>query len=267
MLVYHHIDPVAFVCGPLEIRWYGIMYLLGFLSAWVLSSIRCKKTYRSLTKSQIHDIIFYAFIGVIIGGRVGHVLFYDFAHFIHKPWTIINLWNGGMSFHGGLIGVILFVSLFCYKHKCNVFDALDFIAPLAPIGLGAGRLGNFINGELWGNITSSSIGIVFPYAGPLPRHPSQLYEFLLEGVILFLILWFISSKPCPRSFISAHFLLWYGIFRFIAELFRQPDLHIGYLFFDWVTIGQLLSLPMIITGLVMLLFTYTTMRKKNASIS
>lgn len=257
MLIYPNIDPVALSLGPIKVHWYGIMYLVGFAGAWFLSTLHCKKPYSPITKAQVSDMIFYAALGVILGGRIGYMLFYDFSNFIHAPWIIFKVWDGGMAFHGGLIGVILAISLFCRKYKCNVFDILDFIAPMVPIGLGAGRLGNFINGELWGRVTDSSIGMVFPNGGPLPRYPSQLLEFALEGVVLFLILWFISRKQRPRLFVSANFLLWYGLFRFIAEFFRQPDPQMGYMLFNWMTMGQLLSTPMIVVGLIILLYITT----------
>ncbi len=197
MLTYPQIDPVAFSLGPIEIHWYGIMYLIGFAGAWWLSLMRCKKPYSPITKDQVSDMIFYAALGVILGGRIGYMLFYDFSNFISAPWTVFKVWDGGMAFHGGLIGVILALVIFCRKYKCNIFDLLDFIAPMVPIGLGAGRLGNFINGELWGRVTDSPLGMIFPYGGPLPRYPSQLLQFLLEGVVLFAILWFISRKTTP----------------------------------------------------------------------
>ncbi|WP_119342677.1 prolipoprotein diacylglyceryl transferase [Facilibium subflavum] len=261
MLMYPQIDPVAFSIGPVKVHWYGIMYLIGFASAWALSLRRCKKPYSPINSTQVSDVIFYAALGVIIGGRVGYMLFYDFKNFITHPWIIFQVWDGGMSFHGGLIGVVIAIMLFCRKHKRNVFDVLDFLAPMVPIGLGAGRLGNFINGELWGRVTDSPIGMVFPTGGPLPRYPSQLLELFLEGICLFIILWVLSKKQRPRLFISAQFLLWYGIFRFIAEFFRQPDPQMGYMLFNWMTMGQLLSLPMIISGLLILL--YVSMHTRN----
>ncbi|MBK2124673.1 prolipoprotein diacylglyceryl transferase [Fangia hongkongensis] len=254
MLIYPEINPVAFSIGPIKVHWYGIMYLIGFAGAWILSLYRCKNTYSPIKKEQVSDMIFYAALGVILGGRIGYMLFYDFSNFVSHPWVIFQVWDGGMSFHGGLIGVVLAIGLFCRKNKCNVFDILDFIAPMVPIGLGAGRLGNFINDELWGRVTDSPFGMIFPTGGPLPRYPSQLLELILEGIVLFLILWILSRKQRPRLFISAHFLLWYGLFRFIAEFFRQPDPQMGYLLFNWMTMGQVLSLPMIIGGLLVLLY-------------
>ncbi|MFZ9034606.1 MAG: prolipoprotein diacylglyceryl transferase [Francisellaceae bacterium] len=254
MLMYPNIDPVAFSIGPLKVHWYGIMYLIGFAGAWVLALVRSRKPWAPVKKDQVSDLIFYAAMGVIIGGRLGYMLFYDLMNFITHPWIVFRVWDGGMSFHGGLIGVVLALSLFCRRYKCNVFDVLDFIAPMVPIGLGAGRLGNFINGELWGRVTDSSFGMVFPTGGPLPRYPSQLLELFLEGICLFIILWFLSRKQRPRLFISANFLLFYGLFRFIAEFFRQPDPQMGYILFNWMTMGQILSLPMIIAGLIILLY-------------
>ena len=252
MLTYPNIDPIALSLGPIRIHWYGMMYLIGFAGAWFLSNLRCKKFYSPIIKEQVADMIFYAALGVILGGRVGYMLFYDFSNFIHVPWIVFKVWDGGMAFHGGLIGVILAIWLFCRKYKYNIFDILDFIAPMVPIGLGAGRLGNFINGELWGRVTDSAIGMVSQNKGPLPHYPSQLLEFLLEGVLLFIILLFISRKQRARLFVSANFILWYGLFRFFAEFFRQTDLQVGYVLFNWMTIGQLLSAPMILVGLIVL---------------
>ena len=269
MLIYPQIDPAAFSLGPIIVYWYGIMYLVGFTSAWVLSSIRCKKPNSPISKAQVSDMIFYAALGVILGGRIGYMLFYDFSNFIHAPWIILKVWEGGMAFHGGLIGVILTLSLFCRKYECNLFKVLDFITPMVPIGLGAGRLGNFINGELWGRVTDFPIGMVFPNGGTLPRYPSQLFEFILEGVLLFLILWFISSKERPTLFVSTNFLFWYGLFRFIAEFFRQPDPQMGYILFSWMTMGMILSTPMILVSITILLYATQKQPTKdnNATIS
>ena len=261
MLMYPKIDPVAFSLGPLKVHWYGIMYLIGFAGAWLLSLYRSRRDDSPINKNQVADMIFYAALGVILGGRIGYMLFYDFGQFITHPWIIFQVWDGGMSFHGGLIGVISAIALFCRKYRCNVFDLLDFIAPMVPIGLGAGRIGNFINDELWGRVSDASFAMVFPSGGPLPRYPSQLLEFFLEGVVLFLILWLLSVKRRPRLFISANFLLWYGIFRFIAEFFREPDPQMGYLLFNWMTMGQVLSLPMIVGGLVLLFYIALYLRQ------
>lgn len=256
MLTYPTINPVALTLGPLKIHWYGLMYLLGFVSAWLLAQYRVQKLQLNWTTDQITDFIFYAAMGVIIGGRIGYVLFYDFHNFVHDPLLLIKLWQGGMSFHGGLIGVLLALLLYGYRNQRSFFELTDFIAPMVPIGLAAGRIGNFINGELWGRPTDVAWGMVFPHVDNLPRHPSQLYEFALEGIVLFLILWFYSAKPRPRMAVSGMFLLFYGLFRFILEFFRQPDAQVGFIAFDWLTMGQLLCLPMVVIGVVLLFLSY-----------
>ncbi|MCF6775953.1 prolipoprotein diacylglyceryl transferase [Thiotrichales bacterium 19X7-9] len=254
MLTYPKIDPIAFSIGPLKVHWYGIMYLLGFISAWLLGRHRAKKPFSPIDVNQVADAIFYGALGVIVGGRLGYMLFYDFSNFINAPWIIIRVWDGGMSFHGGLLGVVLALALYSYKLKINAFDLIDFFAPMVPLGLLFGRIGNFINGELWGRVTDSSFAMIFPTGGPLPRYPSQLIEALLEGVVLFIILWIISMKPRQRLIISANFALFYGLFRFIAEFFRQPDPQMGYVLFDWMTMGQVLSVPMIAFGILVIIW-------------
>jgi len=256
MLQYPHINPIAFKIGWLKVHWYGIMYLLGFAAAWFLAWSRARKPQSGWSSDQVGDLILFSALGVLIGGRVGYVLFYDFPGFLHNPLMIFRVWDGGMSFHGGLLGVLVALWLFGRKNKKSVWDVADFIVPMVPIGLGLGRLGNFINGELWGRVSQVPWAMVFPGGGPLPRHPSQLYEFLLEGVTLFIILWWFSSKPRPRFAVSAFFLLGYGCFRSFCEFFRQPDPQIGFLFFGWVTEGQLLSLPMILIGGISLWWIY-----------
>ncbi len=263
MLKYPVMNPIAFSIGPVAVHWYGLMYLLGFAIAWSLAVCRGKKT-GQWTSNQVSDLIFYSALGVIVGGRLGYMLFYDFSGFWHNPLNLFKVWDGGMSFHGGLIGVCTAVYFYSRALKRTFWSVMDFGAPLVPIGLGLGRIGNFINGELWGRVSQVPWAMVFPNAGPLPRHPSQLYEFFLEGVVLFLILWIYSSKPRPTMAVSALFLLCYGVFRFFVEFFRQPDPQLGFIVFGWLTMGQLLSVPMIVAGLVWLIVIYCRTRKLKA---
>ncbi|WP_218814517.1 prolipoprotein diacylglyceryl transferase [Rickettsiella endosymbiont of Dermanyssus gallinae] len=258
MLPYPSINPIAFSLGPIKVHWYGLMYAVGFIGAWILASYRANKPNSGWTMDQVSDLIFYTALGVILGGRIGYMLFYDFTNFLANPWIIFQVWQGGMSFHGGLLGVLLVIYLFGRKTGKHFFDITDFAAPLVPIGLGAGRIGNFINGELWGRVTDVPWAMVFPHAGQLPRHPSQLYEFFFEGILLFSFLWIYSSKKRPRMAVSGWFALLYGAFRFILEFFRQPDTQIGFIAWNWLTMGQLLSLPMIIVGLALIYKAYAT---------
>lgn len=262
---YPTINPVAFSIGPLSVHWYGIMYLIGFVGAWLLLSWRCRggSCARSWTSENVSDIIFYGALGVILGGRIGYILFYNFSEFIHSPLMVFKIWQGGMSFHGGLIGVILMMWFYARKIHKRPVELTDFIAPVVPIGLGAGRIGNFINGELWGKTTSAPWGMIFPSGGPLTRHPSELYEFLLEGVLFFIILWWFSSKPRPAYAVSGLFLLCYGSFRFFVEFFREPDAQLGYLFGGWLTMGQLLCIPMILVGLGMMGYAFSRFNRKS----
>ncbi len=256
MLTYPVINPVALQLGPVSVHWYGLMYLIGFLGAWILLAYRARKPGSGWTTAQVGDLIFYGALGVIIGGRVGYMLFYDLPSFMANPLVIFKVWQGGMSFHGGLIGVVLAIWIYGWRYKKSFVNVGDFIAPVAPLGLAAGRIGNFINGELWGKATTVPWGMVFPTGGPEPRHPSQLYEFGLEGVVLFVILWVFSRKPRPPMAVGGLFLLLYGSFRFFCEFFRQPDPQLGYLAFGWLSMGQLLSIPMIIIGIILLLVAY-----------
>ncbi len=261
MIIYPQIDPTAISIGPLHIRWYGLMYLIGFAAAWFLGRKRAAKPNSGWTAVQVDDLITYCVLGVVVGGRIGYVLFYDFSTLIQDPLVLFKVWQGGMSFHGGAIGVTLGFWFFAKKHGKSFFRVADFIVPLAPIGLFAGRIGNFINAELWGKPTDLPWGVLFPepLAGGVPRHPSQLYEASLEGITLFTILWIYSRKERPSGAVSALFLIFYGCFRFLVEFVREPDVQLGYIAFGWVTMGQVLSLPMILFGIA--LFYWRTTRK------
>ncbi|TCV94974.1 phosphatidylglycerol:prolipoprotein diacylglycerol transferase [Luteibacter rhizovicinus] len=248
------LDPVAFSLGPVQVHWYGLMYLLGFLGAWGLGEYRRRQGRLPVTADAFGDLCFYAMMGVVVGGRVGYMLFYTSISWIWTdPLAIFRIWDGGMSFHGGLLGVLVAGLWWSRRHRVHFMDTVDFVAPVVPIGLGLGRLGNFINGELWGKPTDMAIGMIFPHApDALPRHPSQLYEFALEGVVMFTVLWLYSAKPRHRYAVSGLFALLYGSFRFLVEFVRLPDPQLGYLAFGWVTMGQILSLPLIVVGLVLL---------------
>ena len=259
MLTYPDIDPVAISLGPLQVHWYGLMYLLAFGTAWGLGNYRASQPGSGWTKEQVSDLIFFGAMGVILGGRCGYVLFYNFPQFLEDPLWLLRVWEGGMSFHGGLLGVVLSIAWFGHKYKKSFFQIADFGAPFVSLGLMFGRLGNFIGGELWGRVADPASvpwAMVFPRAGELPRHPSQLYQAALEGFLLFVIVWFYSSRPRPQKAVSAMFLIGYGVFRSIAEFFREPDAHIGFDLFGWMSRGQLLSLPMIIFGVVLLVIAY-----------
>lgn len=261
MLKYPIIDPVAFHIGPWPVHWYGLMYLIGFIGGWLLLSERHHLYPRGFSQEQIADTVFFAALGAILGGRIGYILFYDWHVIVSDPWMIFKIWTGGMSFHGGLIGVFVALLICAKLMKKPVLALTDMIAPAVPIGLAAGRIGNFINGELWGRVTDVPWAMIFPNGGPMPRHPSQLYEFMLEGVVMFIILFIYSNKPKPLGAVSGLFALLYGIFRCFIEFFREPDLQIGY-YFGWMTEGQLLSIPLILVGIGLLIWAYTFNRER-----
>ena len=254
MLIYPHIDPIALQIGPLKVHWYGLMYMIGFALVWFLGRLRAEA--KGFKKEEPGDILFYGALGVILGGRIGYVLFYKFQSFLADPLMLARVWEGGMSFHGGLIGVILAMAWYAHKTGRNFFTVADFIAPLVPPALLAGRIGNFINGELWGRPTDLPWGMVFPHVDQLARHPSMLYEALLEGVVMFALLWWFSAKPRPRMAISGMFLLLYGLFRFLVEQVREPDAHLGFIAANWLSMGMILSLPMIIIGIAFIWVAY-----------
>lgn len=282
MTYLHNIDPIAFSLGPVQVHWYGIMYLLGFLAAWALGRARIRAgRLPGVDANGFSDLLFYAMLGVVLGGRIGYMLFYAFGALVQNPLALFKVWEGGMSFHGGLIGVLIAVFWWARKHRLHVFDVVDFTAPLVPLGLGFGRLGNFVGGELWGKFTQAGWGVIFPHAplsdipaGQPPmeqlmsaaqiqqqyaaglldryaRHPSQLYEAVLEGLVMFAVLWLFSMKPRARYAVSGMFALLYGVFRFAVEFVRMPD-NGAYVAFGWLTRGQILSLPLIAIGLWLL---------------
>jgi phosphatidylglycerol:prolipoprotein diacylglycerol transferase len=252
---YPHIDPVAFSLGPLQVRWYGLMYLFGFAIGWLGARARARRADSPIAATQVDDLVFYAALGVIIGGRVGYMLFYNLPAFVHNPLTLFAVWRGGMSFHGGLLGVLISMALFARRIERPFFAVTDFIAPWIAPGLGLGRIGNFINGELWGKQAGSGAPWAVVVNG-VPRYPSQLYEAFLEGVVLFTILWIFSRRRRPRMAVSGLFLLCYGAFRAAIEFVRMPDPQLGYLAFGWLTMGQVLSTPMILAGAALLLIAY-----------
>jgi|ERR1700674_71784 phosphatidylglycerol---prolipoprotein diacylglyceryl transferase len=256
MLIHPQFDPVAIQLGPLAIRWYGLMYLIGFVTLWLLGRRRIKtQPWNGFTAKELEDLIFYGVLGVVLGGRLGYVLFYKPEYYFAHPLEIFAVWQGGMAFHGGFLGVLAAAWWFGWRAGKGFLQIMDFVAPLVPIGLALGRLGNFINGELPGRATEVPWGMVFPQVDNVVRHPSQLYQMGLEGISLFVVLWIFSARQRPRGAVSGAFLLGYGCFRFIAEYFRQPDDFLGFLALG-LSMGQWLSLPMIITGLGLLIWAY-----------
>jgi len=259
MVAFPEIDPVAFAIGPVKIHWYGLLYLAGFGAGGWLGAVRARRLPALGWKpAEMWDLVFYVALGVILGGRLGYVVLYDFAQFADSPLSVLRIWQGGMSFHGGLIGVLVAMWLYGRRTDRGFFRVADFVAPLVPLGLGCGRIGNFINGELWGKPTDLPWGVVFPdpRAGDLARHPSQLYQAALEGLALFVLLWAFSARPRPTMAVSGLFLIGYGVFRFAVELVRVPDAHLGYVAFGWLTMGQVLSAPMVAAGAVLMVLAH-----------
>ena len=262
MLVHPQFDPVALQLGPVSIRWYGLMYLVGFVGGLLLGRLRVRtRPDLGWTARDLDDLLFYCVLGVVLGGRLGYVLFYKWSEYMHEPIRILYVWEGGMSFHGGFLGVILAMWWFARRTHRKWFEVTDFLAPLAPVGLAAGRIGNFINAELWGRPTEVPWAMIFRNVDELPRHPSQLYEAALEGVLLFVVLWLFSRKPRPTGAVSGLFLLGYGVMRFAVEFTREPDSFLGLLAMGW-SMGQWLSLPMIVGGVVMLVWAYRSARTR-----
>ena len=261
-MTYPDINPVALDLGFVKIHWYGVMYLLAFASALLLARYRSRKSWTVVASKDVEDLIVYIAFGVIVGGRLGSALFYHFDRWVIDPLWIFRIWEGGMAFHGGLVGVIVALWRFSRRIKKPFFPVAEFIVPMVPLGLAFGRLGNFIGGELWGRPTDGWWGMVFPTADSQPRHPSQLYEMFLEGIVLFVILFWVSRKPRPAGIISGLFLLLYGSFRYLVEFVREPDVGLP-LWFGWMTRGQQLCLPMIAAGVGLLLWAYW--QKKNPS--
>lgn len=256
MLTYPQIDPIALDLGKVQVHWYGLMYLIGFAGTWIIGKQKAQQAGSPVTPEAVEDLVYYGALGVVLGGRIGYVLFYKFSQFLGDPMMLFKIWQGGMSFHGGMLGVFVAMWLFAKKQRCTMFELTDFIAPMAPIGLFAGRIGNFINSELWGRVTDVPWAMVFPNGGSLPRHPSQLYEAFFEGIVLFLILWLYTRKRRPVMSVTGLSILGYGIFRFFVEFFRMPDADLGFVALNWVSMGQVLSMPMILIGSLLIYFAY-----------
>lgn len=257
MIQFPAIDPIAFTLGPLAVRWYGLSYVVGIGLAWWLLHRRCGHgSGRDWTPEQVSDLVFYAALGAVLGGRLGYVLFYNFQEYLANPAELLAVWRGGMSFHGGMLGVVCAVALYARRLRRPFLAVADFLLPAVPIGLLLGRIANFVNQELWGAPSNLPWAVLFthPAAGGVPRHPSQLYEALLEGLLLFAVLNWLQAREPRRGVVAASFLIGYGLCRFAVEFVREPDAHLGYLWQGWLTMGQVLSTPMVIAGLAILLF-------------
>ena len=266
MLVHPQFDPIAFQIGPVAVRWYGLMYLVAFVLFAALGKYRARQNLLTGWHSRdVDDMLLYGVFGVVLGGRLGYVLFYKPLYYLAHPLEIASVWQGGMSFHGGLLGVLVALLLFSRTRHKRWLEVTDFVAPLVPLGLAAGRLGNFINGELWGRVADVPWAMVFPPAGPAPRHPSQLYQFALEGLLLFAVLWIYTGRRRPLGAPSGLFLVGYGTFRFVAEYAREPDGFLGYLALD-LTMGQWLSLPMVAIGAAMVASAYRRADKAEPTV-
>jgi phosphatidylglycerol:prolipoprotein diacylglycerol transferase len=246
-------NPILVELGPIRVTWYGMMYVFGFITSYLLVRYQVKKKDFGISLEEVEDLYFYLILGLIIGARLGYVLFYDLRVYLSNPLEIFAVWHGGMSFHGGLIGVLIATILFCWKNKKSFWKLADLFVVTAPIGLALGRIGNFINGELYGRVTQVPWGMIFPNGGPLPRHPSQLYESSLEGGVLFLILWMLKDKTHPSGTLLAIFLLLYGVFRFFIEFFREPDVQLGFVLGPF-SMGQVLCIFMIAVGIFLMIY-------------
>lgn len=259
MLTYPDIDPVLIAIGPFAIRWYSLAYIAGIVGGAFYVDWLNKKAPTLPEFKPFDDLMIWVIIGMILGGRLGYVFFYHAEFYLHYPLEALKLWQGGMSFHGGMTGVAIAVYLFCRKRKLPFLAVTDLCAAAAPIGLALGRVANFINGELYGRVTGAPVGMVFPYGGPLPRHPSQLYEAVLEGVVLFFILYIAAKKGARHclGMLSGLFLCGYGVARMIVEYFREPDEQLGFIIGEFVTMGQLLSLPMVLLGIYLIIYSKT----------
>ena len=261
-----NINPILIELGPFRLSWYGLMYVFGFVASYLLVKYQMKQKDFGISKLEVENLYFYLILGLVIGARLGYVLFYDLKMYLEDPFEIVAIWHGGMSFHGGLLGVLIVGIVFCWKNKKSFWKVSDLIIVTAPMGLGLGRIGNFINGELYGRVTQVPWGMIFPKGGPLPRHPSQLYESALEGGLLFLILWFLKDRRLPAGGLLAVFLFFYGAFRFFVEFFREPDAQLG-LVFGPFTMGQVLCTLMMAGGVLLMIYLKLRRREEQSKKS